>query len=292
MGVAKKVIGGRYGLSSKEFTPAMVKGVFDELTKTNPKNHFTIGINDDVTHTSLDYDPDYSTEAPGTVRALFYGLGADGTVGANKNSIKIIGEETETYAQGYFVYDSKKSGARTVSHLRFGPKPIRAPYLISKADFIACHQFNFIEKVEMLEFAKEGATFLINSPYNKDEIWDKLTGQIQKMIINKKLKVYAIDATAVARDSGMGTRINTIMQTCYFALSGVLPREEAIEKIKKAIEKTYFKKGKRVIEQNFKAVDATLENLFEVGIPKKVSSEDFSTLTVPEKAPDFIKQIT
>ena len=295
MGKLKKlpnIVGGRYGLSSKEFTPAMVKGVFDELKKKQPKNSFTIGINDDVTFTSLDYDPAYKLDESGWRQGLFFGLGADGTVGANKNTIKIIGENTDLFAQGYFVYDSKKSGARTVSHLRFGPNPIRAPYLISKADFIACHQFNFIEKVEMLEFAKEGATFLINSPYNKDEIWDKLTGQIQKMIIDKKLKVYAIDATAVARDSGMGTRINTIMQTCYFALSGVLPREEAIEKIKKAIEKTYFKKGKRVIEQNFKAVDATLENLFEVGIPKKVSSEDFSTLTVPEKAPDFIKQIT
>jgi pyruvate-ferredoxin/flavodoxin oxidoreductase len=295
MGKLKKlpnIVGGRYGLSSKEFTPAMVKGVFDELKKKQPKNSFTIGINDDVTFTSLDYDPAYKLDESGWRQGLFFGLGADGTVGANKNTIKIIGENTDLFAQGYFVYDSKKSGARTVSHLRFGPKPIRAPYLISKADFIACHQFNFIEKVEMLEFAKEGATFLINSPYNKDEIWDKLTGQIQKMIIDKKLKVYAIDATAVARDSGMGTRINTIMQTCYFALSGVLPREEAIEKIKKAIEKTYFKKGNRVIEQNFKAVDATLENLFEVGIPKKVSSEDFSTLTVPEKAPDFIKQIT
>jgi pyruvate-ferredoxin/flavodoxin oxidoreductase len=286
------IVGGRYGLSSKEFTPAMVKGIFDELKKEHPKNSFTIGINDDVTFTSLEYDPAYKLDESEWRQGLFFGLGADGTVGANKNTIKIIGENTDLYAQGYFVYDSKKSGARTVSHLRFGPNPIRAPYLISKADFIACHQFNFIEKVEMLEYAKEGATFLINSPYNKDEVWGKLTGQIQKMIIDKKLKVYAIDATTVARDTGMGNRINTIMQTCYFALSGVLPREEAIEKIKKAIEKTYFKKGKRVIEQNFKAVDATLENLFEVGIPKKVSSEDFSTLTVSGKAPDFVKQVT
>ena len=295
MGKLKKlpnIVGGRYGLSSKEFTPAMVKGVFDELEKKQPKNSFTIGINDDVTFTSLDYDPAYKLDESGWRQGLFFGLGADGTVGANKNTIKIIGENTDLYAQGYFVYDSKKSGAKTVSHLRFGPKPIRAPYLISKADFIACHQFNFIEKVEMLEFAKEGATFLINSPYNKDEVWGKLTGQIQKMIIDKKLKVYAIDATTVARDNGMGNRINTIMQTCYFALSGVLPREEAIEKIKKAIEKTYFKKGKRVIEQNFMAVDATLENLFEVGIPKKVSSEDYSTLTISDKAPDFVKQVT
>ena len=224
------MIGGRYGLSSKEFTPAMVKGVFDELKKEKPKNNFTIGINDDVTHSPvIDYDPSFTLDESEWRQGLFFGLGADGTVGANKNTIKIIGENTDLYAQGYFVYDSKKSGARTVSHLRFGPKPIRAPYLISKADFIACHQFNFTEKVEMLEFAKEGATFLINSPYNKDEVWDKLTGQVQKIIIDKKLKVYVIDATTVARDTGMSGRINTIMQTCYFALSGVLPREEAIE---------------------------------------------------------------
>ncbi|MEP7231892.1 MAG: pyruvate:ferredoxin (flavodoxin) oxidoreductase [Ginsengibacter sp.] len=286
------ITGGRYGLSSKEFTPAMVKGVFDELSKEHPKNSFTIGINDDVTFTSLDYDPLFTLNESEWRQGLFFGLGADGTVGANKNTIKIIGENTDLYAQGYFVYDSKKSGARTVSHLRFGPKPIRAPYLISKADFIACHQFNFIGKVQMLEFAKEGATFLINSPYNKDEVWDKLTGQAQKSIIDKKLKVYVIDATTVARDTGMSGRVNTIMQACYFALSEVLPREEAIEKIKKAIEKTYYKKGQKVIEQNFKAVDATLENLFEVKVPKKVSSEELSSLTVSENAPDFVKQVT
>lgn len=286
------VVGGRYGLSSKEFTPAMVKGIFDELKKEHPKNNFTIGINDDVTFTSLDYDPNFHLDESEWRQGLFFGLGADGTVGANKNTIKIIGENTDLFAQGYFVYDSKKSGARTVSHLRFGPKPIMAPYLITTANFIACHQFNFIEKVEMLEFAKEGATFLINSPYNKEEVWNKLPGQVQKMIIDKNIKVYAIDATTVARDNGMGSRINTIMQTCYFALSGVLPREEAIEKIKKAIEKTYFKKGKKVIEQNFKAVDATLENLFEVAIPQKVSSSDVSLLTVSDKAPDFVKQVT
>ncbi len=286
------ITGGRYGLSSKEFTPAMVKGVFDELSKEHPKNGFTIGINDDVTFTSLDYDPLFTLNESEWRQGLFFGLGADGTVGANKNTIKIIGENTDLYAQGYFVYDSKKSGARTVSHLRFGPKPIRAPYLISKADFIACHQFNFIGKVQMLEFAKEGATFLINSPYNKDEVWDKLTGQAQKSIIDKKLKVYVIDATTVARDTGMSGRVNTIMQACYFALSEVLPREEAIEKIKKAIEKTYYKKGQKVIEQNFKAVDATLENLFEVKVPKKASSEELSSLTVSENAPDFVKQVT
>lgn len=286
------IVGGRYGLSSKEFTPAMAKAVFDELKKKQPKNNFTIGINDDVTFTSLEYDPSYTLDESEWRQGLFFGLGADGTVGANKNTIKIIGENTDLFAQGYFVYDSKKSGARTVSHLRFGPKPIRAPYLISKADFIACHQFNFTEKVEMLEFAKEGAVFLLNSPYGKNEVWSKLTGQVQKMIIDKKLKVYVIDATSVARDTGMTGRINTIMQTCYFALSGVLPREDAIKQIKKAIEKTYFKKGQKVIDQNFKAVDAALANLYEVDYPKKVSAARHDLLTVPDKAPDFVKEVT
>jgi pyruvate-ferredoxin/flavodoxin oxidoreductase len=286
------IVGGRYGLSSKEFTPAMVKAVFDELKKKQPKNNFTVGINDDVTFTSLEYNPSYTLDESEWRQGLFFGLGADGTVGANKNTIKIIGENTDLYAQGYFVYDSKKSGARTVSHLRFGPKPIRAPYLISKADFIACHQFNFTEKVEMLEFAKDGATFLLNSPYDATEVWSKLTGQVQKMIIHKKLKVYVIDATSVARDTGMTGRINTIMQTCYFALSGVLSREDAIKQIKKAIEKTYFKKGQKVVDQNFKAVDATLANLYEVDYPEKVSSAQHDFLTVPDKAPDFVKEVT
>ena len=286
------LIGGRYGLSSKEFTPAMVKAVLDELKKENPKNGFTVGINDDVTFTSLEYDPLYKLDESAWRQGLFFGLGADGTVGANKNTIKIIGENTDLFAQGYFVYDSKKSGARTVSHLRFGPGPIRAPYLISKADFIACHQFNFTEKVEMLEFAAEGATFLLNSPYAKEEVWDKLTGQVQKSIIDKKLKLYVIDATSVARDTGMSGRINTIMQTCYFALSGVLPREDAIKQIKKAIEKTYFKKGQKVIAQNFKAVDATLANLFEVEYPQQISAADHAFMTVSEKAPDFVKEVT
>lgn len=287
-----KLIGGRYGLSSKEFTPAMVKAVFDELKKEDPKNGFTVGINDDVTHLSLSYDPSFKLDESEWRQGLFFGLGADGTVGANKNTIKIIGENTDLYGQGYFVYDSKKSGARTVSHLRFGPKPIRAPYLISQADFIACHQFNFTEKVEMLEFACEGATFLLNSPYSKNEVWDKLTGQVQKSIINKKIKFYVIDATTVARDTGMNGRINTIMQTCYFALSGVLPREEAIKQIKKAIEKTYYKKGPKVIEQNFLAVDATLANMHEVKYPGTVSAADHKLMTVSDKAPDFVKNVT
>ena len=286
------LVGGRYGLSSKEFTPAMVKAVFDELKNKHPKNNFTVGINDDVTHLSLTYDSSYKLDESEWRQGLFFGLGADGTVGANKNTIKIIGENTPLYAQGYFVYDSKKSGARTVSHLRFGPKPIRAPYLISKADFIACHQFNFTEKVEMLEFASDGATFLLNSPYSKDEVWSKLTGQVQKSIISKRLKLYVIDATTVARDTGMSGRINTIMQTCYFALSGVLPREDAIKQIKKAIEKTYFKKGQKVIDQNFKAVDATLANLYEVDYPAIVSAADHNLLTVADKAPKFVKEVT
>lgn len=286
------IVGGRYGLSSKEFTPAMVKAVYDELQKDKPKNGFTIGINDDVTFTSLPYDPEYKLDESEWKQGLFFGLGADGTVGANKNTIKIIGENTDLYAQGYFVYDSKKSGARTVSHLRFGPAPIRAPYLISKADFIACHQFNFIEKVEMLEFASEGATFLLNSPYDKNEVWSKLTGQVQKSIIDKKIRFYVIDATTVAKDTGMSGRINTIMQTCYFALSGVLPKEEAIKQIKKAIEKTYFKKGQKVIDQNFVAVDATLANLYEVNYPKQVSAAANELLTVSDKAPAFVKEVT
>ncbi|MBK8555863.1 MAG: pyruvate:ferredoxin (flavodoxin) oxidoreductase [Lewinellaceae bacterium] len=287
-----RIISGRYGLSSKEFTPAMVKGIYDEMAKKQPKNHFTIGINDDVTHSSLDYDPQYTLDESGWRQALFFGLGADGTVGANKNSIKIIGENTPLHAQGYFVYDSKKSGARTVSHLRFGPNPIRAPYLIQQADFIACHQFNFVEKVEMLSFAKTGSTFLINSPFGKEETWSQLPKPVQEAIIAKKVKVYAIDATSVARDNGMGNRINTIMQTCFFALSNVLPKDEAIAQIKKAIEKTYFKKGQRVIQQNFKAVDATLENLYEITVPQKATGTGQMADVVPAGAPAFIQEVT
>ena len=286
------IVGGRYGLSSKEFTPAMVKAVFDELKKDHPKNNFTIGINDDVSFTSLPYDSEFILDESGWRQGLFFGLGADGTVGANKNTIKIIGENTDLFAQGYFVYDSKKSGARTVSHLRFGPKPIRAPYLISKADFIACHQFNFTEKVEMLHFIKEGGTFLLNSPYDKDEVWGKLPCIVQQEIISKKLSFHIIDANTVARDTGMHGRINTIMQTCYFALSGVLPKEEAIEQIKHAIEKTYSKKGKAIVEKNFEAVDATLANLYEVIVPAKASSTTEMLAVVGADAPDFVKEVT
>ena len=288
---APRIVGGRYGLSSKEFTPAMVKGVFDNLAQPELKNQFTVGIVDDVTHTSLSYNPDFSTEDAKTVRAMFYGLGADGTVGANKNSIKIIGEETENYAQGYFVYDSKKSGSMTISHLRFGPNPIRSSYLISRANFVACHQFQFLERINVLAAAQEGAIFLLNSPFGADEIWDRLPRTLQSEIIGKKLKLYVIDAVKVARDTGMGGRINTIMQTCFFAISGVLRREEAIEQIKKAIKKTYGKRGEAVVQKNFAAVDATLENLFEVKTPAAVTSKIDLYPPVSAQAPAFVKNV-
>jgi len=288
----KRVIGGRYGLSSKEFTPAMVKGVFDELSKPAPKNHFTIGIYDDVTHTSLEWDPRFSTEVPGTVRALFYGLGADGTVGANKNSIKIIGEETDNYAQGYFVYDSKKSGAITTSHLRFGPRPLHSSYLITSANFVACHQFSLLERMEMLKAAEPGATFLLNSPYGPEEVWNHLPRTVQKQIIDKKLKFYVIDGYQVAKDTGMGVRINTIMQTCFFAISGVLPREEAIAAIKHTIEKTYGKRGEAVVKKNFAAVDEALSHLYEVQVPDKVTALFDIRPPVPAAAPEFVQKVT
>jgi pyruvate-ferredoxin/flavodoxin oxidoreductase len=291
MGVRKTVTGGRYGLASKEFTPAMVKGVYDELQKASPKNHFTIGINDDVTHTSLDYDPEFSTEVRGTVRALFYGLGADGTVGANKNSIKIIGEETDNFAQGYFVYDSKKSGAITTSHLRFGPRPLHSSYLIAKASFIACHQFSFLERIDMLKAAEPGATFLLNSIYGPGEVWDHLPRQVQKHIIDKQLKFYVIDGYEVAKQTGMGARINTIMQTCFFAISGVLPREEAIAAIKHTIEKTYGRRGESVVQKNFAAVDAALSHLHQVKVPDKVTALFDIRPAVPAAAPEFAQKV-
>jgi pyruvate-ferredoxin/flavodoxin oxidoreductase len=286
-----RVIGGRYGLSSKEFTPAMVKGVFDEMLKAEPKNHFTIGIVDDVSHTSLDYDPFFFIETPDTVRCVFWGLGADGTVGANKNSIKIIGEETENYAQGYFVYDSKKSGSVTVSHLRFGPKPIRAPYLIGQANFVACHQFTFLERYDVLKYAMPGAVFLLNSLFGPEEVWDKLPVETQKTILDKKLRFYVIDAHEVAQQTGMGGRINTIMQTCFFAISGVLPREQAIQEIKHAIEKTYGKRGEAVVQRNYEAVDHALAHLHEVKVPQTISSQITRRPPVPEQAPTFVREV-
>ncbi|MGA2537941.1 MAG: pyruvate:ferredoxin (flavodoxin) oxidoreductase [Terracidiphilus sp.] len=285
------VTGGRYGLSSKEFTPAMVKGIFDELARPSPKNHFTIGINDDVTFTSLQYGPEFSTEDPQTVRALFYGLGSDGTVGANKNSIKIIGSETPNYAQGYFVYDSKKSGSMTTSHLRFGPNPIRSSYLITRASFVACHNFSFLEKMNVVEAAMPGAIFLLNSPYPASEVWAHLPKTTQQEILSKKIEFYVIDGYTVARNAGMGTRINTIMQTCFFAISGVLPRQEAIAQIKKAIYKTYGKRGDAVVQKNYAAVDAALAHLEKVELPSAVSSEFDLIPSISGKAPEFVRSV-
>jgi len=287
-----RIIGGRYGLSSKEFTPAMVKGIFDEMAKPKPKNHFTIGIDDDVTHTSLDYDPGFSTEDPRTVRAMFYGLGADGTVGANKNSIKIIGEETDNNAQGYFVYDSRKAGSLTVSHLRFGPQSIHSTYLINKANFVACHQFSFLERFDMLKTAVPGSTFLLNSQYGPDEIWDHLPRTAQEHIIHKKLRFFVIDAYKVAQETGMGARINTIMQTCFFTVTGLLSREQAIEAIKNTIEKTYGARGEAVVKKNFAAVDAAVDRLHEVKVPDQVTSTFDIHPPVPAEAPEFVQQVT
>ena len=286
-----KIVGGRYGLSSKEFNPAMIKGIFANLRQDKPKNHFTVGINDDLSQTSLTYDPEFSTEPDNVVRAMFYGLGSDGTVGANKNSIKIIGEETDNYAQGYFVYDSKKSGAVTVSHLRFGDQLIRSTYLIDRANFIGCHQWNFLEKLDVLKTAVPGATFLLNSPYRDTEVWVRLPIEIQRQILDKGLKFYVINANQVARESGMGSRINTVMQTCFFALAGVLPQEEAIAQIKKAIIKTYGKKGEKIVQMNLQAVDNTLDNLYEVPVPNQVTSQIHQQEPIPDTAPEFVRQV-
>ena len=287
-----RIIGGRYGLSSKEFTPAMVKAVFDELTKSTPQNHFTIGIHDDVTHTSLAFDPNFNIEQAANVRAIFWGLGSDGTVGANKNSIKIIGEETANFAQGYFVLDSKKSGSRTVSHLRFGPQPIKSPYLISRASFIGVHQFGFLQLYDVLEPAQTGAVLLLNAPYGPDELWDQLPTKVQETIIAKQIRVYTIDAYKLAQELGLGVRINTVMQTCFFAISGVLPRDEAIDQIKLAIRKSYGKRGEPVVRKNFAAVDATLERLYEVKIPAVATSTIALPPIVSALAPPFVQRVT
>ena len=287
-----RVVGGRYGLSSKEFTPAMTKAVLDNAAADEPKNYFTVGIDDDVSHTSLEVDTSWSTETEDVVRAMFYGLGSDGTVGANKNSIKIIGDETNNYAQGYFVYDSKKAGAMTVSHLRFGPRLIRSTYLVHQANFVACHQWFFLEKYDVLAQAEPEATFLLNAPYPADEVWDRLPLTVQKQIINKKLKVYAINAYEVAKATGMGARINTIMQTCFFYLSGVLPQDEAIEAIKKAIKKTYGRKGEEVVKMNFNAVDQAVAHLHEVKVPEEAGGDVRMRPTVPDEAPEFVHNVT
>ncbi|HQN95857.1 MAG TPA: pyruvate:ferredoxin (flavodoxin) oxidoreductase [Thermoanaerobaculia bacterium] len=287
-----RVVAGRYGLSSKEFTPAMVKAVLDNLAQEKPRNHFTIGIVDDVTHLSLPYDHELDIEPDDVRRCVFFGLGSDGTVGANKNSIKIIGEETENYAQGYFVYDSKKAGAITISHLRFGPRTIRSSYLIRQANFVACHQTEFLDKYEMAELAAPGGIFLLNSPHSPETVWDSLPREVQEQIIAKGLKLYVIDAYAVAREAGLGVRINTIMQVCFFAISGVLPREEAIAKIKEAIEKTYGKRGKVVIEQNFAAVDAALAHLHEVRVPATATATRHRPPIVSEEAPEIVQRVS
>jgi pyruvate-ferredoxin/flavodoxin oxidoreductase len=290
--VRPRIVGGRYGLSSKEFTPAMVKAIFDELRQRRPRNHFTVGIHDDLTHTSLDFDSSFSTEDAETVRAVFYGLGSDGTVGANKNSIKIIGEETDNHAQGYFVYDSKKAGSVTISHLRFGPRPIRSTYLISRATFVACHQFSFLDRIDVLAVAEPGATFLLNSPYGPDEVWNRLPRSVQETIIKKRLRFFVIDAFSVAQALGMGARINTIMQPCFFALSKALPLEDAVAAMKKAIVKTYGKRGEAVVQRNCAAIDQALGQLHEVRVPDAVSSSFDRRPAVPEAAPEFVRKVT
>ena len=286
-----KVVNGRYGLSSKEFTPPMINRIFDELKAEKPKNHFTIGIHDDVTHLSLDFKNEGWDQEADVFEGLFYGLGADGTVSANKNSIKIIGDNTDNFAQGYFVYDSKKSGATTVSHLRFGPRPIRSAYLVDRAKFVACHQFQFLNRLDMLKKVRPGGTFLLNAPYGPDEIWDKLPQKVQNQIITKKLRFFCIDAYKVARENGMGNRINTVMQTCFFAISDILPREEAISLIKDGIKKTYGSKGENVLQSNYKAVDNSVANLFEVAVPGAVTSTIPMRPPVPEEAPEYVQRV-
>ncbi|MDX1636347.1 MAG: pyruvate:ferredoxin (flavodoxin) oxidoreductase [Balneolaceae bacterium] len=286
-----KVINGRYGLSSKEFTPLMVKRVFEELEESKPKNHFTIGIHDDITNTSLEYEIEGWESDEEVFEGLFYGLGSDGTVSANKNSIKIIGDNTDFYAQGYFVYDSKKSGAQTVSHLRFGPNPIRSAYLIDKANFVACHQFQFLEKFDMLKQARPGSTFLLNAPYPADEVWDQLPKKVQQQIIDKDLEFYSIDAYKVARENGMGTRINTVMQTCFFAISKILPKEKAILLIKDAIKKAYGSKGEKVLQSNYAAVDNSIENLHKIEVPSSADSDLEMKPPVPEEAPEYVQKV-
>ncbi len=287
-----KIVGGRYGLGSNEFTPSMCKAVLDNLNEKHPKNHFTVGIDDDVTFTSLEYDPNFDTSEGGVHRAIFYGLGADGTVGANKNSIKIIGDETDNYAQGYFVYDSKKAGATTISHLRFGKKPIKSTYLIDRADFLACHKFSFIEKYDMLSKVVEGGTFLLAAPYGKGEIWNHLPVEVQQQIIDKKLKFYVIDAVKIADEMGMGSRINVIMQTAFFKISGVLPEAQAVELIKDAIKKTYGSKGQDIVDRNIATIDAALNAIEEVDFPASVSGDRHMIPPVPANSPEFVKKVT
>ena len=286
------VTGGRYGLSSKELTPGMVAGVFAELAREQPRRRFTIGITDDVSGLSLPYDASLDIEPPGTVRAVFFGLGSDGTVGANKNTIKILGAEENLNAQGYFVYDSKKSGSQTVSHLRFGPEPIRAPYLVQQAGFVGCHHFGLLDRVDVLGLAAPGATLLLNCAHRPDEVWDALPRPVQEKILAKRIEVYAIDADRIARDAGLAGRTNTVLQTCFFAISGVLPREEAIAKIKSAIAKTYGRRGAEVVARNHAAVDRALEGLHRIEVPGTVTSVRELPAVVPASAPEFVRTVT
>ncbi len=290
--VMPRVIGGRYGLSSKEFTPGMVAGILEELTADEPTPRFTIGIVDDIGRTSLRYDADLDIEDPATVRAVFFGLGSDGTVGANKNTIKILGSDPEIFAQGYFVYDSKKSGGQTVSHLRFGPHPIRAPYLVGKADFVGCHHIGLLEKADVLGRAAERATLLLNAPHEPQQVWDSLPQPVQEQVIGKRLRLYAIDADRVARECGLPGRTNTILQTCFFAISGVLPRDRAVEQVKEAIRKTYWKRGSEVVRRNEEAVDAALAALHEVPVPMTATSTRQLSPLVPASAPQFVREVT
>jgi len=285
------IYSGRYGLGSADFTPAMVKAVFDNMLADEPKKRFCVGPDDDVAFTSLDYDKSYSIEGENVYRAMFYGLGADGTVGANKNTIKIIGTETDNSAQGYFAYDSKKSGGITISHLRFGENQVLAPYLISKANFIACHNFTFLDKYDMLRNLDQGGTFLLTTTFDKDQVWDNLPAQVQKDLVNKKAKFYIIDAISLGLALGLGARINMIMQTAFFLISGILTEEEAIKAIKDAIKKTYGKKGEKIVQMNYDAVDGAIKNIFEVSIPDAISGHEMPP-TVPEEAPDFVKEVT
>ncbi len=291
-GEEPQVIGGRYGLSSKEFTPAMALAVFDELAKERPRRHFTVGIVDDVTRLSLPIGPEIDVFPKGVFQALFYGLGSDGTVGANKNTIKIIGEETDQFVQGYFVYDSKKSGAVTVSHLRFGPEPLRAPYLVTQADFVGCHQFEFVDRYDVLEHSKPGSVFLLNAPFEAAEVWERLPREMQESLIEKQIELYVIDALAVARDAGMGGRVNTVMQTCFFGISGVLPRAEAIARIEASVEKTYGKKGADVVRKNKEAIQTALARLHKFELPARATSTRRRPPIVSDRAPDFVKRVT
>src|SRR5450631_2070053 len=285
------IVGGRYGLGSKEFTPAMAKAVLDNLKKAKPKNNFVVGINDDVMNSSLDFDPSFRTAMEGTYEAMFFGLGSDGTVGANKNTIKIIGETTKNFAQAYFVYDSKKAGTITISHLRFGKKAIHAPYLIDHADFIACHNFSFLEKYDMVSKAKPGGTFLLCSPFERDEVWDKMPKEVQQQIIDKKLKFYVINAIKLGEELGLGARINVIMQTAFFEISNIIPLTTALKEIKGAIKKSYGKAGDKVVAMNNAAVDEALKNIYEVKVPVKVSSKFAMPPTVAKDAPKFVQDV-